>query len=450
MYYIRYNGKQILIECGLYQCNDYLEGYKINSEKFKFNPNELDYVFIGHCHVDHIGLVPRLIKEGFEGKIIASHETAQLMKPLLLNSCFLLENEAFCLSKKYGREYSSLYSEDDVNKTLSLIYEYNDIHREYILDDVVSFKWYENSHCIGSRQLVLGLKDTQGVKHSILYTSDIGSLNTDNHYVPNTEIVSEPICIALGESTYGEIKRCSIKTRKQDLEHFRVAIDTCLERGGTVLLPAFSFSRSQELLTNLYNLYYGKDVNIYVDSLLTCDICGLYDKLIDDELWEKVRAWDRVKYIKEKSDSLECVKDRTPKIVISSSGFCTNGRILSYLHAYLSDTNSMVIFTGFTGTDPSYLSYRIKNYKDYKELKISGDVVKNRADCISLNSFSSHASRNDLIKYYSNLNTNKLILVHGSENAKNDLKHDLINAISKNDKTYKVVSAVKDMYIKIK
>lgn len=449
--YIRYNGKQILLECGLYQNNDYLEAYKINSEKFKFKPSEIDYVFVNHTHVDHCGLIPRLIKEGFTGKIFASHATAQLMKPLLLNCAFILNGEAFCLSKKYSRNYSPIYDEGDVYTTINHLYEFDDLNKIYKLDDTVSFRWFENSHCVGARQLQLILTDKNGVKRSILYTSDIGALNTNNHYVNNTEMPDIHSELAIVESTYGEKSRQNGKSREFDIEHLRVAINTVLERGGTVLLPCFSFSRTQEMLTTLYNLYSSTNFkyDIYVDSLLSCEICNLYDEIVDDDLWNNVRNWDNIKYITEKSDSLECVKDHKPKIICSSSGFCTNGRILSYLHEYLKDENSMVIFSGYTGGDNSYLSYRIKNYKDNKILKISGDAVANNADCIVLNSFSSHANRNDLIEYCSSLNTNKIVLVHGSESAKNDLKQDLKTAISKKDKSFKVLAASKDMFIKI-
>lgn len=356
--YIKYNGKKILLECGLYQNNNYLESYNINSEKFKFKPSEIDYVFVGHTHVDHIGLLPRLTKEGFTGKIIASHATAQLMKPLLYNCAFILLSEANALSFKYKRDYSPIYTENDVEKTLEYIYEFDELHTQYILDDIVSFKWYENSHCVGARQLQLILKDKNGVSNSILYTSDIGSLNTKNHYVSNTEIPTDFNKVTIMESTYGEPGRINKKTRKFDLEHLRVAIETVTERGGTVIMPCFSFSRTQEILTNLYNIYHDTNFqyDIIVDSILSCDICDMYSNLLSDEdldLWNKVKSWDNVKFIKEKEDSLACVKSHNPKIILSSSGFCTNGRILSYLHEYLNDENSMVIFSGYTGSDNS-------------------------------------------------------------------------------------------------
>ena len=211
--YIKYNGKKILLECGLYQNNNYLESYNINSAKFQFKPSEIDYVFIGHTHVDHVGLLPRLVKEGFTGKIIASHATAQLMKPLLYNCAFILLSEANALSFKYKRNYSPIYDETDVTDTLKYIVEYDEIHTQYVLDDVVSFKWYENSHCVGARQLQLTLRDQNGIPKSILYTSDIGSLNTKNHYVSNTEIPTDFNKITIMESTYGEPGRINKKTR---------------------------------------------------------------------------------------------------------------------------------------------------------------------------------------------------------------------------------------------
>lgn len=453
--YIKYNGKQILLECGLFQNNDYLESYRINSAKFEFKPSEIDYVFVGHCHVDHIGLLPRLVKEGFKGKIIASHATSMLMRTLLLNCAFILESEAHTLSNKYKRTYSPIYSEEDVHNTINYIYEYDVLHTCYSLDDVVSFQWLYNSHCIGARQLHLSLTDSNGVKKSILYTSDIGALHPSNHYLPDTEIPQHHYELAIMECTYGEPGRVNKKTRSFDMEHLKVAIKTVFERGGSIIMPCFSFSRTQELLTNLYEIFHDdKDFtqDVIVDSILSCDICDLYDEILDEDelkLWQKVRNWKNVRFIKEKPESVAIVKDHTPKIVLSSSGFCTNGRILSYLHEYLSDINSMVVFTGYTGADNSYLSYRIKNYKENRFVKISGDQVENKADCISLSTYSSHANRKDLLEFGSKINTNKLVLVHGSIIAKNSLKEDLKNAISKEDKTFKVVASSKGMYVNI-
>ena len=453
-YLVRYGNCQILLECGLHQSgsNSYLDSYKINSEKFQFKPSEIDYLFVAHPHIDHCGLIPRLVKEGFHGKIIATQNTAMIMKPLLLNSCYILNDEARFLSKKYKREYKPLYDEPDVYTAMRLVDAYSEYNVIYKLNDSVSFQWLKNAHCIGAAQLQLIL-NSNGKSRKILYTSDIGALNTNNHYLPNTEIPQMFNDIVIMESTYGDDKRETKKTRNFDVEHLKVSINTVLERHGTVLLPCFSFSRTQELLTTLYDIY-GKDdsfrADVIVDSKLSCEISKLYSSVLDGEdltKWEAVCNWNNVRFISEKIDSQNCIADPTPKIVISSSGFCTNGRIVNYLRQYLKDPNSMVIFSGYAGDNPTYLSYRIKNYRDHRYISINKEQVANKADCVVLSTFSSHASHNDLIKYGSSLNTNKLILVHGSVQGKACLSEKLKDAISKNDKTYRVMSASRGMVV---
>lgn len=451
---VKFAGKQILLEIGLYQDNSYLEAHKINAEKFKFNPEEIDYVFICHTHIDHVGLLPRLVKEGFRGKIILTRSTAIISEHLLKNCSYILEDEARILSKRYDRDYSPIYGLADVESTLPLYSIYDEYDTIYKLDDIISFQWLKNSHCVGAAQLQLILND--GIKKKkILYTSDIGALNTKNHYVENTEVPTWFNDITIMESTYGLNTRTSNKTREFDVEHLKVAIETVLERHGTIVLPAFSFSRSQELLTVLYELF-GNDekfkTQIVVDSMLTCDISDAYGQILDGEflaLWNKVYNWSNVKYIKEKPESQASVADTTPKICISSSGFCTNGRILSYLDKYLRDINSMIIFSGYVGDNDSYLSYRIKNGKTHKTININKKPVPNKADAITMSTFSSHANFDDLLKYGSSLRTEKLVLVHGSTEAKNCLKEHLRKAISKNNNTYKVICSEKDMIINL-
>lgn len=453
-YFVRFGGYQCLFECGLYQSksNSYLDSYKVNSEKFKFKPSEIDFVFVAHPHIDHCGLIPRLVKEGFNGKIIATRNTALVMKPLLLNSCFIVMEEAKILSRKYKREYKPLYEESDVYKALEMIEVYDEYNYEYSLNDVISFQWLKNSHCLGAAQLQLILK-TDYKKRKILYTSDIGALNTQNHYLENTEIPTMFNDVVIMESTYGDSKRENKKTRSFDVKHLSTAINTVLERCGSILLPCFSFSRTQELLTTLYDIY-GTDENfnipIIVDSKLSCEICKLYSSLLSDkelELWNLIYNWKNVKFISEKEDSQYWIENQQPKIIISSSGFCTNGRIVKYIKKYLKDENSMIIFSGYTGDNPSYLSYRIKNYRENKFISINKERISNKADCITLSTFSSHANNKDLVKFGSSLNTNKLVLVHGSPESKGKLSEKLKDAISKNNKTYKVISAFKNMII---
>lgn len=453
-YLVKFGEYQCLLECGLYQSssNSYLDSYKVNSAKFMFKPSEIDFVFIAHCHIDHCGLIPRLYKEGFRGQIITTKNTSLIMKPLLLNSCHIISDEARVLSKRYKRDYRPLYEEQDVYGALSLIKTYDEYNTIFHLNDSISFQWLNNSHCLGSAQLQLILSNKSKTR-KILYTSDIGALKTNNHYLYKTEIPKMYNDVTLMESTYGNAERDNKKDRNFDAAHLKAAINTVLDRKGTVILPCFSFSRTQELLTTLYELFRDDedfDAPVIVDSQLSCDICRLYSDLLSGEdlnLWNLVCNWENVQFIAKKEDSQKIIQDPAPKIIISSSGFCTNGRIVKYLKQYIKDRNSMVIFSGYVGDNPSYLSYKIKNYKDYRYVSINKEKIKNNADCISLSTFSSHAGFKDLIRFGSSLLTNKLVLVHGSAESKKCLSEKLREAISRNNKTYRVISAFKGMVV---
>jgi len=453
-YYIRFGPCQCLLECGLHQSssNSYLDSYKINSEKFKFKPSEIDFVFVAHPHIDHCGLLPRLVHEGFHGRIIATHKTAEIMKLLLINSCHILNDESKILSKQFGRNYKPIYEITDVYNTFDLIYEYDDYNQTIKLNDTVSFQWLSNSHCLGAAQLYLILSTKEKTK-KILYTSDLGALHTDNHFLPDTQIPTQFVDCVLMESTYGDEKRDSRKTRKADLDHLKSTVETAIDRGGSVVFPCFSFSRTQEVLTSLYDLF-GTDSffnkTVLVDSKLSCDVSKAYNSLLDDadlDDWQKVYNWKNVKFVSEKDESDLWLADNSPKIIISSSGFCTNGRIVKYLKKYIADPNSIIVFSGYTGDNPSYLSYRVKNYRDHKFISINKLKIPNKADCISLTTFSSHANSTDLIKFGSSLNTNKLVLVHGTAESKSALAKRLKEAISNNNKTYRVVMAFRGMVV---
>ena len=446
--YIRYAGKQILLECGLYQSasGSYLDAYNINSKKFRFKPEEIDYVFINHCHIDHLGLLPRLIKEGFKGKIIINSITSTIGNALLRNSSYILEDEARILSKRYKRNYLPIYDIGDVERVKDFYCIYDGYDKIFELDENVKFQWLTNSHCIGACQLQLILNNGINTK-KILYTSDIGSLNSKNHYVKETHVPDFHNDVVIMESTYGEVSRATDKSREFDVRHIETAVDTVIGRGGSLIFPVFSFARTQEILSTLYDSFgQNKDfrIPIIVDSLLSCEICELYNIVLDDfnyNIWKKVYNWENVRFVTDKTESRGWIANSHPKIVLSSSGFCSNGRVTGYLEKYLCDKNSMIVFSGYVGDNPSYLSYRIKNGKLNSEIKINRKKIPNKADAISLSTFSSHANFKDLIEYGSNLKTEKLVLVHGSKKAKENLSKDLKNKISKNDKTYKVISS---------
>lgn len=452
MYYVQFGEHRILIECGLYQSskNSALDAYKVNTRKFDFDPKTLDYVFVCHAHIDHTGLLPRLYKEGFRGKVIMTEKTKMITRSLLLNSCHILYEEARKLSVQFNRDYKPIYDEADVYNIMFHTKSYDEYDVIYELEDGVEFQWLKNSHCVGAAQLQLILSDSNRTK-KILYTSDIGSLQSENHFVENTYVPDFFNDVVIMESTYGDPKRSKRKTRNFDMKKMKTAIETTLNRDGKFIMPCFSFFRTQELLITLYSLFADDDdfkADVVVDSVLSVDMCKLYSKMLtgeDLELWNDIMNWKQLKLISRKDKSLENVQNPSKQIILSSSGFCTNGRIIGYLQEYLKDVNSTICFSGYTGDNHSYLAYRIQHAEDQKTITLNHKRVKNKADSITLSSYSSHANHQDLVKYAGQVRTNTLVLVHGDPDAKQALKKEILKECSKQDKTTKVVVSERKM-----
>ena len=161
--------KNILLECGMVQSSNNITDFKTNSKPFPFKAREIDYLFLNHCHIDHVGLTPKLIKDGFNGKIVASSITSKLLRPMLLDSAKIVSRDADFISYKRGKEVSPYFNGIDVENTLSMIseYGYNQMHE---LDENISFKLLHNAHIIGAYQLELFIKTSTGrIEKNILH-----------------------------------------------------------------------------------------------------------------------------------------------------------------------------------------------------------------------------------------------------------------------------------------
>jgi len=455
VYFVKYGKTNVCLEFGMYQCQDISKSYSINNKRPPFNVKTCDFVILNHVHIDHIGLIPMLIKYGFNGRIVCPANSKELIKAMLLNSSFICEQEARILTKRKKKLISPLFTSEDVYKILDYIDEY-DFNILHILNENISFKFYNNSHCVSSAQLELNLYNENRNKKSILYTSDLGGDSKFN-YSNKTEIPNKFFDICIMESTYGNSGRVQSgkKSFNKELEKFKVAIKSTLDNGGSVLIPAFSFSRTPQILTCLYELFYKDEdfkYDIFVDSKLSCQLIDIFKEILTNENLEKynkVIGWDKVHFIKEKDESKRNIIDSKPKIVLSSSGFCTAGRIINYLQKYLSNIKNLICFCGYIGADESYLSYRIKNFKNNKQIKIGRQLVKNNSQCIAVNFFSSHANYGELVNFAGKQNCDKICLVHGEKSAKEDLKHGIQEELSKNNKTTKVICSQKDMFIRL-
>ena len=444
--HIKTPNRQILLECGSFQsCGSLLENYKINNKHFDFKPKEIDYVFLMHNHVDHIGLTPKLYKNGSSAQIIAPKGTRSIAEILLNDSAHIMDTDAKELSDKFKRDYAPIYTEDDVSECLSHYTEYP-IGEIIQLDEYIKFKFIPSGHILNSAQLELWITEGNMTK-KIGYTSDLGNVHIKKHYTNKFQPIKK--CdVLIGETTYARENRiANQKMRNKDLEKLESVIrQTCIEDGARVLIPVFANDRCQNMLTYIYDIFGENeefDIPILVDSPMATRVCKAYSELLDGEdadKWNKVIAWKNIRFVDDSIESREWRDSNRPVVVLASSGMMVRGRSTGWAHSMLPRTNDRMVFCGFAAEDS--LASIIKEGKQ-KTITISGHRVKNKCQVTDLHSFSSHMQRDSLLKTYGATECEKVVLVHGCMSGKIEFAKDLQEEISKNNNTSRVVIANK-------
>ena len=439
-------GEQILLDCGLYQSSNKYECYKINNGKFGFKPSELTAVLISHIHSDHNLLAPRLYKDGATCKTYMSYESVDMVKPMALDSVKIMERDTMTINRRYKKSYEPIYNEDDVHNYLSNIYgvEYNNMIE---ITENVSAQFIPSGHIHGACQIILYIKKPSGNIVKIAYSGDLGNIVFEQPFVRDFEKVVKAN-MYIGECTYNDKTRSVKKEqRAKDIEMIKNIVEqTCVDKGGIVLVPAFAMQRIETILYTLWSIYKDDekfDIPIIVDSplavkLLDCFVNGLEGE--DKQILEEVLAWKNIKVIRTIEDSQACVLDTKPKIVCSSSGMLTQGRSIMYLKKILPRRNCCILTIGYCAEGT--LAWTIKNRSDQKTITIDEKAYPNRCDIKSLRSFSSHMQYEELMNYYVNLANNgcdTIWLVHGDKNKLN-FKKELEERIRKINKSTKVIA----------
>ena len=433
---------EFLIECGLYQSSgNILNEYKINNAPFKFKPKNISYVFGCHCHGDHILRIPLLFKRGMRAPVIMPTGSAPIAQILMEDSARIMACDALDLSKQYGREYAPIYTQDHVDMCMAHLREYP-MGEIIQLDEYVKFRFVPSGHIMNAAQIEIFV--TEGnITKSIAYTSDLGNTHIKPYYANDFEPIHKAN-IFIGETTYGgEHRIATQRVRNKDLQKLKSVIEnTCQNERGRVLIPCFANSRSQVMLTHLYDMF-GEDpsfkIPVLFDTPMGVRVCEAYRRLLtgeDAEKWDKVLQWPNIKFITDPMESKAWQNDDSPAVIISSSGMLTHGRSRAYAKALLGDSRNVIAFCGFS-VDNSLASI-IKEGK-MKTIKLGGKRVANRCRVVDLHSFTSHAQRDELLNYYSNVDCEKVLLVHGDMDSKREFAIDLEQEISKKDKTSKVV-----------
>jgi metallo-beta-lactamase family protein len=438
--------RQILLECGLFQsCGSTLENYKINNKHFEFKPKDIDYVFIMHCHADHLCLTPRLYKQGCDAQIIAPNGTKPIAEILLRDSAHIMDADAIELSSKFKRDYAPIYTDSDVDRCLYKYTEYS-IGKLFQLDEYVKFRFVPSGHILNSAQLELWI--TEGsVTKKIGYTSDLGNIHIKKYYT-NEFYPIKKCDVLIGETTYAREERiANQKMRNKDLEKLKSVINqTCIDDGARVLIPVFANDRCQNILTYIYDIFKDDenfDIPILIDSPMATRVCKVYSELLDGEdakKWSEVLAWKNVHFVGDSIESREWRDSNRPVVVLASSGMMVKGRSTGWAHNMLPRPNDRIVFCGFAAQDS--LASIIKEGKQ-KTITVSGHRVKNKCQVTDLRSFSSHMQRDSLLKTYGATECEKIVLIHGEMDGKIEFSKDLQEEVSRNNNTSKVVVANK-------
>ena len=436
---VRFKNYGILLDCGLEQGHDIMTDYQANKDFLhKIRVKDIQYIILSHCHVDHSGLIPALFAKGCQAHVYVPTGSTPLLRLLWADSLKIHQSDCLKLQKKHGRKFAPFFTEDDIDTALSRCIEIN-FNEETALNQDVKFEYLSAGHIIYSAQIYLELRQGYQI-YRVGYTGDIGGLTPRPFTTPRQ---SMPFCnLTIGECTYNTPTRLnSVKDRPKDVEK----IISVVNESHKILFPCFSLQRTQELLLNLYMLWEMKDlpdIPVYLDSPLAIKICNMWP---DVELWDEVMNWKNLKFINEVTDSKALQMSNEHCIIVSASGFLNGGRVLSHLTTVLPKQNNTIMFIGYAGENN--LASKIKANEPVVE--VNGVLVENKAKIVELRSFSSHASYEELMDYYTDIPYNKICLVHGEMNGKVEFAKTLKNKLASNGKSARVIAVNADTKIYI-
>jgi len=384
-------GAKILIDCGLFQGRK--EAEASNWTEFPYDPASIDYLINTHAHIDHIGRIPFLVKRGFKGKIISTEATKAIAEPLLLDSMELLAHAA----RQAGRE--QLYDERDVANAMKL-WEGRSYHEEIPLPDGVTLELLNSGHILGSAMA----KFTREGK-SIVFTGDLGGGNSP--LLMEAE-VPKGINYLVMESVYGNRIQAKKEHRREALED---VIEDTARRGGTLLIPAFSNERTQDLIYEVRGLMTEKKIPtmpVFIDSPLAQKITDAfmrYPKYFSDPIRKRIEAGEHIftahemKFVEGVEESHKVDNVPSPKILIAGSGMSNGGRVRGHEMHILPDPKSTLLIVGYqsAGSLGRQLS------EGLKEVFMQGQKIPVRCKVEAIYAYSAHMDGEQLVEFVNSI-----------------------------------------------
>jgi metallo-beta-lactamase family protein len=384
------DGKKILVDCGLTQGMKLADD--INWDPFPYDPKEIDILFVTHAHVDHLGRVPKLIHDGFNGKIYSTEPTKALARPML-------DDTAGILSKNSEFNLNTIYSEENISKAISLWEGFN-YHVKIQITENLEVSLRDAGHILGSAMVEFIYN-----KKKIVFTGDLG--NSPSMLLNDTEKINDADFLVM-ESVYGDRNHESRDDRRRLLEE---TIQDNFKAKGTLIIPTFSLERSQELLFELNNLVEGDRIPvmpIFFDSPLAIRLTEVYKQFrsyFNDDA-QKVMIHDKHLFdfpgLHEtlRSEESRLINDApNPKVVIAGSGMSSGGRIVHHEVHYLPDPNNTLLLTGYqsVGTPGRLIQ------EGATTVHISGEDVIVRAHVVTISGYSGHKDSDGLLGFVENM-----------------------------------------------
>ncbi len=438
------NSKRYLIDCGMFQ------GPKRNRiknwEVFPVTPSSIDKVFLTHAHIDHAGYLPRLVKNGFAGDVHCTPPTKELCNILLKDSAHLQEEDAKFANKRGFSKHKparALFNLDDAEASMKL-FKPVDYGEEYALDDETRLMFHDAGHMLGSS--FVGVQtEKEGRKRKILFSGDIGRSGRPLLHDP-VQIYNVDYLVL--ESTYGNREHA----KESPIEEMVRVIIESRDRGGVLLIPAFSVGRTQAILYVLRELEeQGKipSMPVYVDSPMAINAVEVFERHVSSlDLDSKLAALDGKRIIKPSQLHLTRTRVKSKNInnieknaiIISASGMAVGGRILHHLFRRLPESQNTILIIGYQARGTR--GRRI--LEGEKKIKIHGQMVDVNAKVESITGFSGHADYKEIMAWLMGFNRppEKVFLVHGEP----DAQKYMANEIKKNFKWDTVIPTQGDSF----
>lgn len=426
-YLLEVGSSRILIDCGLHQGKD---EEKRNREPFQFTPTSINAVLLTHAHIDHSGRIPLLYKEGFQGQVFATLPTVQLTEVLWKDSAHLMSEEAEWKTRKNARKglppVEPLFDEGNVDEAIRFL---SPVSYDDVIDIAPGIKarFRDAGHILGSAILELFLNDGNR-EAKVVFSGDLGPqkpvMGRNPAFIEDADFV-------VIESTYGDRShRGNEETRKE----FRDVITEALKTRSKVMIPTFVVDRAQRILYELMLMQKEgvmKDhVPIYFDSPMgvkATDIYTEYPSLFSTEVQGHIRSGDTPLcpenlHFVEKAEDSRAINEVNHAVILAGSGMCNGGRIVHHLKHGIWNEKNHLVFVGYQ----AYGTLGRRIIEGTKTIRMAGEEVAVKAHIHTINGFSAHADREDLLAWASNFRTNpKFLITHGEQRSSISLSENL-------------------------